>query len=301
MTRAFAILMLPALTALLWLAGIRSGPAQPAGLPGIHNFFRATTNIFSGSQPGGDAGFASLAKTGVKTIISVDGAKPDVDGAARHGLRYIHLPVGYDGISTNRILELAKAAAVAPGPVYVHCHHGKHRGPAAVAVICRADAGWSAAQAGEFMRQAGTGAEYQGLYRAVRNFKAPAAEQLAAISTNFPSVANTSSLVEAMVAVDRIYENLKLVQAAGWRTPADHPDISPRHEALMLLEQFREMERAPDTAGRSEDYRSRLADALKAAAVLHGRLSSDMSNRHDAAFKSVGESCGACHKRYRNT
>jgi hypothetical protein len=185
--------------------------------------------------------------------------------------------------------------------LYVHCHHGKHRGPAAVAVICMADAGWSAAQAEDFMRQAGTGTEYQGLYRAARDFKAPTAEQLAAVPTNFPSAAKTSSLLDAMVAVDRIFENLKLAQAAGWRTPANHSDVTPKHEALMLLEQFREIERTSDAVKRNPDFQARLADASKAATVLHNQLSSPMSNRQDAAFKQVTQSCAGCHQRHRNT
>jgi protein tyrosine phosphatase (PTP) superfamily phosphohydrolase (DUF442 family) len=301
MKRVFANFILPLLALAFCLVEINLGAAASTVLPGIHNFFRATTNVFSGSQPEGEASFAALAQLGVKTIISVDGAKPEAKLAAKHGLRYVHLPLGYDGIPTNRVAELAKAATVLPGPMYVHCHHGKHRGPAAVSVICMADAGWTAAQAVDFMHQAGTGAEYQGLYRAAREFQTPTAQQLAAVSTNFPSVARTSSLVEAMVAADRIYENLKLVQAADWRTPAKHPDLAPRHEALMLVEQFREIERTSETVKRSPDFQTRLSEAVTAATVLHDQLSSPLSNRQDAAFKRVGQSCAECHTRHRNS
>lgn len=282
------------------LAVVALAFAESSEVTGVHNFFRATTSVFSGSQPEGDVAFAALAKLGVKTIISVDGAKPDVECAARHGMRYIHLPIGYDGISTNRMAELAKAAAISSGPVYLHCHHGKHRGPAAVSVVCMADAGWTAQQAEEFMRKAGTGAEYQGLYRAVRDFKVPTSAQLAAMPTNFPSVAKTSSLVGAMVAVDNIYENLKLVQSAGWRTPANHSDITPSHEALMLLEQFRELERNPDTARRPDDYRARLGDSIAAIEALQRQLAKPAADHLDEAFKSVGQSCTGCHRQFRN-
>ncbi|MEY4385041.1 MAG: hypothetical protein RLY20_324 [Verrucomicrobiota bacterium] len=274
---------------------------EPMELPGIHNFFRATTNVFSGAQPEGDEAFAALAKLGVKTIISVDGSKPDVELADKHGLRYIHLPIGYDGITTNRVAELAKAAAVSPGPIYVHCHHGKHRGPAAVSVICMADAGWSAAQAEEFMHQAGTGAEYQGLYRAASRFVAPTAEQLAAVPNHFPSVAQTSSLVEAMVAVDNIFENLKLAQAAGWQPTMNQPDITPQHEALMLVEQFRELKRLPEITQRSADFHGKLGAALKSAEDLHQQLAGRPAPRASEAFKSVSQSCTDCHKNYRNS
>ena len=291
----------PLLALLIVVVAFASPAAEPAEQPGIHNFFRATTNVFSGSQPEGAAGFAALAKLGVKTIISVDGAKPDVELAAKHGLRYIHLPVGYDGMPTNRVMELAKAAATVEGPIYVHCHHGKHRGPAAVSVICLANAGWSVAQAEAFMQKAGTGVEYQGLYGAAREFKAPTAQQLAAVSTNFPSVAKTSSLVDAMVAVDRIFENLKLVRAAGWRTPANHADLTPAHEALMLQEQFSEIERMPEVARSSADFQAKLRAASLVSRALRQRLDAPEANQHEAAFKSLGQSCTECHTRHRNS
>ena len=51
--------------------------AQPLPSTHVHNLFRATTNVFSGNSPDSDAAYAEIAKLGVKTIISVDGAKPD--------------------------------------------------------------------------------------------------------------------------------------------------------------------------------------------------------------------------------
>ncbi len=51
-------------------------PARSLSAPGLPNFFAVGTNLFSGGQPEGDAAFAELARLGVKTIVSVDGAKP---------------------------------------------------------------------------------------------------------------------------------------------------------------------------------------------------------------------------------
>jgi len=52
-------------------------------------------------------------------------------------------------ITQTRGVELARAvqAAEAQGPVYLHCHHGKHRAPTAAAVVCRALDGWTADEA----------------------------------------------------------------------------------------------------------------------------------------------------------
>lgn len=269
-------------------------------ISGVHNSFHVTDKVFSGSQPEGDEAFAALAKLGVKTIISVDGSKPDVEAARRHGLRYIHLPFGYDGIPTNRVVELTKAVESQTGPVFVHCHHGLHRGPAAVAVICEATQNWTPTQAEAWMHEAGTAADYAGLYRAAATFQKPTPAQLAAIK-ELPEVSKTSSLVEAMVVIDEHFSRLKLTQKAGWKTPPGHADITPEHEALQLWEQLREIARTDDTAKRPQDYRTKLSASEKAAESLRLALKSpDAPVAIEAAFAKVGPSCSACHKQYRN-
>lgn len=269
-------------------------------IAGVHNSFRVTDKVFSGSQPEGDVAFEALAKLGVKTIISVDGSKPDIEAARKHGLRYIHLPFGYDGIPTNRVVELTKAVESQTGPVFVHCHHGLHRGPAAVAVICEATQNWTPTQAEAWMHEAGTAADYAGLYRAAATFQKPTPAQLAAIK-ELPEVTKTSSLVEAMVVIDEHFSRLKLTQKAGWKTPPGHSDITPEHEALQLWEQLREIARTDDTAKRPQDYRTKLSASEKAAESLRLALKSpDAPVAIEAAFAKVGPSCSACHKQYRN-
>jgi protein tyrosine phosphatase (PTP) superfamily phosphohydrolase (DUF442 family) len=266
----------------------------------VHNAFQVTDRVYSGSQPEGDEAFAALAKLGVKTIISVDGSKPDVEAARKHGLRYIHLPFGYDGVSTNRIVELAKAAATLPGPFFVHCHHGLHRGPTAVAIICESTAGWTTNRAAAWMRQAGAAADYAGLYRSAITMQMPTVAQLDAIK-DLPEVAKTSALVEAMVAIDAHFSVLKQSQKAGWKTPRGHPNDAPRHEATLLWEQFRELARTEDTTKRTDDFRAKLTDAEQATDSLRQRLREPMDAiAVDAAFKKAGRKCAACHAKYRN-
>src|SRR6516164_9740614 len=88
--------------------------------PGLHNVYRITDKLFSGSSPEGDEGFRSLHELGIKTVISVDGARPDVGSAHKYGIRYVHLPFGYDGIPRQRVVALAKAVRDLPGPFYIH-------------------------------------------------------------------------------------------------------------------------------------------------------------------------------------
>jgi protein tyrosine phosphatase (PTP) superfamily phosphohydrolase (DUF442 family) len=274
--------------------------ATPLEIVGIHNAFRATDKIYSGSQPEGDAAFAALAKLGVKTIVSVDGSKPDVGAARKHGLRYVHLPIGYDGMPSNRVVELVKVSTTLDGPFFVHCHHGLHRGPAAVAVMCEASQGWSAAKAGEWLRQAGTSPDYPGLYRAAAQFKPPTPEELAAIKT-LPEITQPSNLVDAMVTMDEHHSHLRLVQKAGWKVPPGHADISPGHEVTMLWEQLKEMARLPDTAERSDDYRAKLADCEQSVDALRKLLRDPQDIALlETHFKKVTATCAACHKTYRN-
>ena len=135
----------------------------------LPNAYRITDKVISGGLPDGEAGFQELKALGVKTVISVDGMTPDVEGARKLGLRYVHLPHGYDRIPVERGRELAKAVRDLPGPVYIHCHHGKHRSPAAAAVAC-VEAGFISSEAAEgVLKTAGTNPNYRGLYESVRS------------------------------------------------------------------------------------------------------------------------------------
>jgi len=275
--------------------------AKPLPSTHVHNLFRATTNVFSGDSPESDAAFAEIAGLGVKTIISVDGGKPDVELARKHGLRYIHLPIGYDGVPTNRMAELVKAVQSSSGPFYVHCHHGKHRGPAAVAVICEATAGWTTNQAATWLKEAGTASDYTGLYRSAMEFRQPDTAVLARIK-ELPETVRTSSLVEAMVAIDMEFDRLKAVQKSNWDKIPDQPDITPAHTSTILWEHLRELLRTDDTAGRPADYRAKLNSSEKLAGQLRILLREPNATTADrnTVLQSLGKSCATCHTKYRN-
>ena len=275
--------------------------------PGVHNLFALGTNVFSGSTPEGDEGFISLERLGVKTIISVDGAKPDVELAKKHGMRYVHLPHGYDGISTNLQLQLARVGESLPGPIYVHCHHGKHRGPTAAAVICMTKDGWTPNQADAWLRTAGTSTNYAGLYDVVKNFKKTSVARLKAASSDFPETAKVSGLVDAMVGIDDRWENLKAVRAAGYLAPKDHPDLKPANEAVILWEHYREAQRLPDAAHQGTDFVARLRtaeDEVKAAERLLRLYANDakpeLRTKLDKSFDAMGKTCASCHKAFRD-
>lgn len=278
-------------------------PALPEALPSpsLHHLYRLSPRLLSGASPDDEEAFAELRRLGVSTIVSVDGARPNVEAARKHGLRYVHLPVGYDGISPTRAAQLLKAAQTAPGALYVHCHHGRHRGPSAAALLGRFSAGWSTNQAIAWLQQAGTSPDYPGLYRTVAQGRPPDDAALASVSP-LPEIATTSTRVDAMVAMDNHLEHLKAAQKTGWKDIPGHPDLQPRHEATLLWEQFRELQRPSAIPPATEAFRSHTAEPEQAANALRSALSPPTPDlrQADDALQRISQSCRACHEALRN-
>jgi protein tyrosine phosphatase (PTP) superfamily phosphohydrolase (DUF442 family) len=286
-------------------APIAVPPIDRTAAARVHNYFRLSPRLASGAAPENDADFEALAAAGIKSIVTVDGARPDADGARAHGIRYVHVPIGYDGISTARALELTKTfQELAPaGPIFVHCHHGKHRGPAACGIARIILDGITPQAAVEEMKRAGTDPKYKGLYASVLAFHAPTADELAAVKADLPEAAALPARAETMVAIDQLWDRMKAVRAAKWTVPADHPDVDPPHEATILMEQFRELARRPETAAEDDDFRTHLAESEAAAAALAtalapGKLDADGAAK---AFDRSVASCAACHATHRDT
>jgi protein tyrosine phosphatase (PTP) superfamily phosphohydrolase (DUF442 family) len=269
---------------------------------GIENFYQLSDRFYSGAAPEGEIAFAQLKARGIKTIITVDGTKPDVETARKYGIRYVHLPIGYDGVPTSQALRLMKAAETLPGPIFIHCHHGMHRGPAGAAVICMGVEGWTAGQADAWLRLAGTSTNYAGLYKSVEQFHPPTAAALKNVSSDFPEKSDVSPLADTMIQVDEHFDRIKLIKQAGYQAPASHPDLDPAHEALLLNELFKELLRSTATEKMGEDFKTQFTAAEQATAALRDTLkhSPIVSADADAAFKRVTLACALCHAAHRN-
>ncbi|SMP54555.1 Predicted phosphohydrolase, protein tyrosine phosphatase (PTP) superfamily, DUF442 family [Neorhodopirellula lusitana] len=274
---------------------VLSGPNQ-SEFPDLDNLLQVSDRIFTGAEPHSERAFASLAKLGVKTIVSVDGAVPDTELAGKYGLRYVHIPIGYDGIDQNAGLTFARLAREVTGPVYVHCHHGRHRGPAAAAVVCIASGEVDGEAALRILERAGTSKDYAGLWRDVANYRIPDhGVELPTLS----EVAQVQTFPAAMANTDRAYDNLKRCRESGWATPPDHPDLVPAQQALLLKESLRESVRNL-AAGRSSEFQRWLMESEIAAGQLEDALrvqNLDQVSRH---FQVLSESCKRCHQKYRN-
>jgi protein tyrosine phosphatase (PTP) superfamily phosphohydrolase (DUF442 family) len=270
----------------------------------LPNALQLNARLISGGLPDGEEAFAQLRELGVKTIISVDGATPDVATAQKYGLRYVHLPHGYDGISPDRSMELAKAIRDLPGPVYLHCHHGKHRSPAAAATACRT-LGWlDEKQADEVLVLAETSPHYLGLFAAVREAKPLEPAKLDELQVEFHATVPLPEVAEAMVAMEQHFDRLEQFAAADWQPLARHPDLKPDHEALLLREQFTELLRTDTVRAEPTAYREQLqkgeAIAKQLEELLREKSTPQRSATAASQLKALKANCTQCHRQYRD-
>src|SRR5262249_28177097 len=154
-------------------------------------------------------------------------------------------------------------------PIYIHCHHGKHRGPAAAAVACVAARSIRGQDALQVLELAGTGKEYPGLWRDVAACTAPLSEEK---SPELVEVAEVDSLTAAMAGAERHWDNVKLCRDAGWTTPAAHPDLTPAQTALLLREAFHEANRTIPADRFDAQFREWLGEAESLATKVEENL-----------------------------
>jgi protein tyrosine phosphatase (PTP) superfamily phosphohydrolase (DUF442 family) len=289
--------------------GLRSTAHLPAKIDSkrLPNLVQVHANVISGGLPEDDAAFAELAAMGIKTVVSVDGAKPDVEAAKRHGLRYVHLPHGYDGIPKDRVVELAKAVRDLESPIYVHCHHGKHRSPAAAAVACVAAGLIPSSQALPVLVLAGTDESYRGLYQAAQQAYTLDPKQLDNLQVEFQATMRIPAMAEAMVALGHTHDRLRRLADADWKSPAKDPDLDPAHEALLLQEHFTELLRTEEAAQYPAEFQRVLSESEAAArklttslAALHALRSEPQLREIENIRKQIAENCKACHRQFRD-
>lgn len=277
-----------------------SAPREPESLnaDGIENLWRLPLSnggvLYSGGQPHGAVGFASLEKLGVKTVISVDGAPPDVELAKQHGLRYIHLPIGYSDVPAERLTTMIAAVKSLPGPVFVHCHHGKHRGPAAAVCVWRALRGDITPDAAvNLMKEMGTAEKYRGLYRAAGR-ESPGLQDIQHRGLKFPEVTPVAPLAEQMVGIDHAWEQIRELLKAETPAAADRAAL----DELWTdgAERFREAARPTDDA----ELRQALEEAAELWASATSVADAERWQHQQLLTKRVEQQCQQCHARHRD-
>jgi protein tyrosine phosphatase (PTP) superfamily phosphohydrolase (DUF442 family) len=311
LTSLLLLILLPGIVLLFW-SSRSATPASPGSIlalpvkvdaAGLPNVYHVADRLYSGGSPEGDEGFASLQKLGIRTIISVDGSRPDIELARKYQLRYVHLPIGYDGVNQEQALKIARAIRDLPGPIYLHCHHGKHRSPAAAAaaLVCL-DSRCPVKSAVNVMKQAGTDPHYSGLYAAPAKLHPATKEELDRAPADFPQVAYIPDLARLMVEIDDRWDRIKRARTAGWKTPRNHPDIDPPHEVLQLQEGYREAGRLSEgQLKQSKELLRWLHDAAEGARELEEALRGKKPTAElDRLFHGAGAACTRCHAKYRD-
>jgi hypothetical protein len=259
---------------------------ESVALPNLH---RLTSGIYSGGSPKGDASLAELAALGVKTVISVDGEAPPAEAAAKLGIRYVHLPIGYTGVPRERVVELLSAFRSLPGPVYIHCHRGLHRGPAAAVALCRLVADLDAPAAEKLLEDLGTARKYPGLYASVENLSPVTAYDLRQHPADrLPSVAEVPPLAAQMVEIEAHWEHLsmKLGAATEW-------DDALKADYVIFEEQLLEGIRTP--APPSVDFLN-----VWWGTGWYKVIWFTPSRTPKQTRQVVNETCNDCHQRFRD-
>ena len=109
-----------------------------SSVPGIDNFFQVNEHVYRGAQPT-TAGFQSLAKMGVKTILNLreadERASAERQIVTAAGMRYVNVPM--TGLTPPTPAEISTIMALleddSSGPVFVHCKRGADRTGAVIA------------------------------------------------------------------------------------------------------------------------------------------------------------------------
>ena len=96
--------------------------------------------------------------------------------------------------------------------------------------------------------------------------------------------------------------DLKQIKAAGWKSPPDHPDLDPAHEALQLQEHLQESARLEAAQAYPHDFMEMIHTGTGATESLLQALAAQPGNTTAAAraFDAVARSCVTCHEAYRD-
>lgn len=265
-------------------------------------------------KPDGEC-LAWLASHGVDTLICVDGAVPNIPAAQEAGLRVLHLPCTYNTIPEEVTMAIAKAAQEARQRgkrVATHCHHGKHRSPAAAAAAMRA-LGYSESDALGALTRAGTSPAYAGLWSAVReqvaydtddtNDTAAHENRLSAVQLRWDTPVPPAPFVELMAQMEDQLDALAAaarVQCGGGAgrghegTPPNAPAAAGALVDLCRLA-------ADEASSREEGMTAHLLQLADDAQELESALvANPNTNELQSGLARIQSECRACHSRYRS-
>ncbi|MBO6512553.1 MAG: hypothetical protein JJ974_01135 [Phycisphaerales bacterium] len=269
-------------------------------IPGqIKNLRTLVPTLYSGSEPSSLDHYRQLSDLGIKTVISVDAIAPDAQLAERFGIRVVHYPIGYDGISDQRAEQLAQAIAQLEHPIFLNCHHGTHRGPAALCVGAIGAGRITNTQAESFMTRAGTSLNYPGLWDAARTAESLDQSTLQQQGL-FPERAPVSGFLDAMGQLDRLHDRMLDLAENGFETPQEHPDLSASAVSGQMYDLMRTIEMQPSLNEYAPEMRSAFSQSTEHARMLEIHIETHDHTKALESLRAFSRSCKDCHRRFRN-
>jgi protein tyrosine phosphatase (PTP) superfamily phosphohydrolase (DUF442 family) len=278
---------------------------QRLGNPkGLENLLRVGERIYSGGEPNTE-GLLKLKELGITTIVSVDGLPPDLDSAEKLGLKYFHIPLGYDGIGEKERRQFATLMKHIKGKIYVHCHHGKHRGPAAVATCMIISGDLDQDQAMAYMAVAGTSRDYKGLWDSVASIRQGEVE-VGSVSDLLNRV-ESDDIAQYMAKLDRRWEEIQ--EQKKQSIDLNFGDPNKLHqEVIAMMECLRESARSVqrDREGKWGDTKSlqvlvdHLLNSSATAEEFANAIKSGDKKKASERFTSLAKQCKSCHEKYRD-
>lgn len=256
--------------------------------------------VLSGAAPQSASDFAELKARGVGLLVCVDGTIPNEVLAKEHGISVVHLPLGYDEVSNHVAVALGRLIHQADSKVFIHCHHGRHRGPAAAMAGCITAGLREPTDTDPVLSAAGTAKRYQGLYASVRSLKPLSTSSLDRPPSGISSAVQPAPLVDIMLKLSASMAKIDQFVATGLDRPGESKensdDDSLLRESVQLEELLREL-------GRDVAWSSLTGDAIASA----GRLRELVENKQNPApeqlsrhLRDLRNRCDACHKTHRD-
>jgi cytochrome c556 len=205
----------------------------------------------------------------------------------------VHLPIGYDGVPAPTIAALDKLLHEDSGHILVHCHHGKHRGPAAAAITCMIEGSMTKAGALHVLEQAGTSHDYEGLWRDVRNFSSVPRN---VVPAPLKPRSDVEPFAADMVGIDHSFEALTKLTSAQ---PV--PKKKASENATLLLEGFTEaLRHTPGKHEDQKDFRAALTHAKGKAGTIAAEIKAGDFTAVSGRIATLKADCRQCHHKFRD-
>ena len=220
-------------------------------------------------------------------------------------MKYIHIPLGYDGVGEKERRQFATLMMHTKGKIYFHCHHGKHRGPAAVATCMIISGDLDQEQAMAYMAVAGTSRDYKGLWDSVASIRRGEVE--AGSVNDLPSRAESDGIAQYMAKLDRRWEVIQEEKKQSLDLNVSDPN-KLQQEVIAIMECLRESARSVqrDREGKWGDAKSlqrlvdHLLDSSTTAEQFANAIRSGDKKKASESFASLAKQCKSCHEKYRD-